>query len=145
MHRQLPLDGFLPTNEFLPVWQGRALATAWTPQRARVDGAMVKAIARGHRWRRLIESGKYASITDLAAEKSYVFSILRLTLLARPRRGNSRSARQPTALQLPKLLKSFPVEWMAKKKTLGLTDCHLVLNPRKSGCSRGQMSAVAAH
>ena len=42
-------------------------ATAWAPQRARVDGAMVKAIARAHRWRRLIESGEYASISELAA------------------------------------------------------------------------------
>jgi hypothetical protein len=42
-------------------------ATAWAPQRARVDNAMVKAIARVHRWRRLLESGEYGSITDLAA------------------------------------------------------------------------------
>lgn len=55
-------------------------------QRARVDNAMVKAIARAHRWRRLLENGEYGSITDLAtAEKinqSYVCRILRLTLLA---------------------------------------------------------------
>ena len=59
--------------------------TAWVPPRARVDSAMVKAIARAHRWRRLIESGEYASITELAAaekiNQSYVCRILRLTLL----------------------------------------------------------------
>ena len=61
-------------------------AAAWAPQRARVDSAMVKALARACRWRRLIESGEYASITDLAAaekiNQSYVCRILRLTLLA---------------------------------------------------------------
>ena len=58
-------------------------APAWVPQRVRVDSAMVKAIARARRWRRLIESGEYASITDLAAaeniNQSYVCRILRLT------------------------------------------------------------------
>ena len=42
-------------------------ATAWAPQRARVDSAVVKAIARAHRWRRMVESGDYASVTELAA------------------------------------------------------------------------------
>ena len=45
-----------------------------------VDNAMVKAIARAFRWRRLLESGEYASITELAAaekiNQSYVCRIL---------------------------------------------------------------------
>ncbi len=52
----------------------------------RVDSALVKAIVRAHRWRRMLESGAYASITELAeAEKinqSYLCRILRLNLLA---------------------------------------------------------------
>ncbi len=35
--------------------------------RPRVDSAPVKALARAHRWQRLLESGEYASITELAA------------------------------------------------------------------------------
>ena len=35
--------------------------------RPRVDSALVKALARAHRWQRLLESGKCASITELAA------------------------------------------------------------------------------
>ena len=61
-------------------------AIAWAPQRARVDTALVKAIARAHRWRRMLESGEYASITELSAAKkinpSYVSRLLRLTLFA---------------------------------------------------------------
>ena len=60
--------------------------SAWTPPRARVDSAMVKGIARAYRWRRMLESGVYGTITEIAgAEKinqSYVCRILRLTLLA---------------------------------------------------------------
>ena len=42
-------------------------ATAWAPRRARADSAMLKAIARAHRWRRMLKSGEYASVTELAA------------------------------------------------------------------------------
>ena len=52
---------------------------------ARFESALIKALARSHRWQRLIESGEYDSITELAtAEKvnqSYACRLLRLTLL----------------------------------------------------------------
>jgi hypothetical protein len=36
-----------------------------------IDNTMIKAIARAHRWKHLMESGRYASVTELAeAEKS---------------------------------------------------------------------------
>jgi len=47
--------------------------------------ALINALARAHRWKRLIESGRFASLTELAeAEKinRYLCRILRLTLLA---------------------------------------------------------------
>ena len=54
--------------------------------RAHVDSTLSKAVARGFRWRKLLEDGTYATVTDLArAEKihlSYVSRLLRLTLLA---------------------------------------------------------------
>jgi hypothetical protein len=56
----------------------------------RIDNALVKALARAFRWRRMLESGDYGSIADLArAEKigrAYVSTMLRLTL---PRAGRS--------------------------------------------------------
>jgi hypothetical protein len=55
---------------------------------ARIENAVVKALAKAFRWRSMIESGQYSSITELAkAEKineSYACRILRLTLLAPP-------------------------------------------------------------
>lgn len=60
--------------------------SSWAPPRARIDNTMVKAIARGFRWRKLLETGVHATIADIAmAEKindSYASRILRLTLLA---------------------------------------------------------------
>jgi hypothetical protein len=50
------------------------------------DPALVKALARGFRWRRMLEEGRYASISEMAkaegVERGYVGSLLRLTLLA---------------------------------------------------------------
>jgi hypothetical protein len=54
--------------------------------RTRADPAMIKALARAFRWKRILESGRYASISEIATaekiDRGYVGSILRLTLLA---------------------------------------------------------------
>ena len=50
------------------------------------DPALVKALARGFRWRRMLEGGRYASVRDLAAaegvDRGYIGRVLNLTLLA---------------------------------------------------------------
>ena len=55
-------------------------------QQSRIDSTLVKAIARAHRWQRLIEEGAYSTLRELAAAErispSYVSRMLRLTLLA---------------------------------------------------------------
>jgi hypothetical protein len=99
-------------------------ATAWAPQRTRVDSAMVKAIARAHRWRQLIESGEYASITELAAaekiNQSYVCRILRLTLLAPKIVEAILGGRQRVGMDLAMLIKPFPIDWRRQYDALGL-------------------------
>lgn len=61
-------------------------APPWAPPRRRVDNAMVKALARAFRWRRLMETGAYGTVEEIAAAEkinaSYVSRVLRLTLLA---------------------------------------------------------------
>jgi hypothetical protein len=90
-------------------------AVPYVPQRARVDNAMVKAIARAHRWRRLIESGEYATIREIAnAERineTYVGRVLRLTLLAPDIVEAIINGRQPAGLQLDGLMRRFPAGW----------------------------------
>ena len=82
---------------------------------ARIDSALVKALARGHRWQRLLESGECASITELAAaekiDRSYLCRVLRLTLLAPEIVEGILDGRQPEGVTLPALMKGFPVEW----------------------------------
>jgi hypothetical protein len=62
------------------------VSDSWAPPRPRVDNTIVKALARAHRWKRMLESGHYVTVQDLAtAEKinpSYLSRVLRLSLLA---------------------------------------------------------------
>lgn len=96
----------------------------WGQPRPRVDNTMVKAIARAHRWKRLMESGRFASVTELAeAEKinqSYLCRVLRLTLLAPDIVEAILDGRQPAGLQVEALLKPMPLEWAAQKSFLSL-------------------------
>jgi hypothetical protein len=76
---------------------------------------MIKAIARAHRWKRRLEIGQYASVTEIAAtekiNQSYVCRVLRLTLLAPAIVEAILDGKQPPELQMDALLRPFPVEW----------------------------------
>jgi hypothetical protein len=85
------------------------------PERPRVDNAMVKALARAFRWRKLLERGTYGTIEELAdTEKinsSYVSRVLRMTLLAPRVVEMILDGRHPSDLTLAKIIERFPVEW----------------------------------
>ena len=79
------------------------------------DPALVKALARAFRWRRMLEEGRYGSIRELATaegiDRAYVGRVLNLTLLAPEVVEAVLGGRQPDGMTLPKLLKPFPVVW----------------------------------
>jgi hypothetical protein len=83
-----------------------------------IDNALVKALARAHRWQRMLEAGQYASLTELAeAEKinrSYLSRVLRLTLLAPEVVEAILDGRQGPEVTLDKLMEPFPVEWQTQ-------------------------------
>jgi hypothetical protein len=94
------------------------------PPRSRVDNAMVKAIARGFRWRTLLESGVHTTVDDIAtAEKinpSYVSRVLRLTLLAPAIVEAILDGKQEPHVTLDALMTPFPVEWKEQTRTYTL-------------------------
>jgi hypothetical protein len=95
----------------------------WSPA-SRVDTALLKAIVRAYRWRKMLEDGKYSCAADLAeAEKvnaSYLGRILRLTLLAPEIIEAILNGRQPSTLQLDDLLKPLPAIWATQRSALRL-------------------------
>jgi hypothetical protein len=94
----------------------------WAP-RPRVDNAMVKALARAFRWRKMLDTGVHATLEDLAKAKgigkTYVSGILRLTLLAPEIIEAILDGRQPAELQLNDLLEGFPLEWSLQSDKMG--------------------------
>ena len=79
------------------------------------DPALVKALARAFRWKRMLEDGRVGSVAELAAvekiNESYVSRILRLTLLAPEIVESILDGRQAPTTTLPVVMKAFPVEW----------------------------------
>jgi hypothetical protein len=87
----------------------------WSGPRVVVDNTIVKALARAHRWKTMLESGEYASPTELAkAEKinfSYLCRVLRLTLLAPAIVEALLDGKHSSRLQLSDLLRPIPLIW----------------------------------
>jgi hypothetical protein len=95
---------------------------AWTGRRVVVDNTVVKALGRAHRWKAMLESGDYASMTDLAqAEKinlSYLCRVLRLTLLAPDITEALLDGRHTCKIQLSNLLRPISVIWAEQRDKL---------------------------
>ncbi|MDD1522262.1 hypothetical protein DCG74_02770 [Bradyrhizobium sp. WBAH42] len=95
-------------------------ADAWTSPRSRPSNSIITALAKAHRWRRLIETGCYASAAELskreAVNESYVCRVLRLTLLAPDLIQAILDGKQPKTVELKTLLKPFPHNWSAQRR-----------------------------
>ena len=92
------------------------------PMPAQADVTLIKALARAFRWRRMLETGRYATIDELAAAEkindSYVSRVLRLTLLAPDIVEAILDGRQPVGMTLPELMKGVAVEWEGQRQLL---------------------------
>jgi hypothetical protein len=95
---------------------------AWTGRRVVVDNTIVKALGRAYRWKALLESGEYASMTDLARAEninlSYLCRLLRLTLLAPDVIEALLDGRHTCKIQLLDLLRPIPVTWTEQRNKL---------------------------
>ena len=72
---------------------------------------MIKAIARGFRWRKLLETGVYGTLEEIAAAEkinpSYVSRLLRTTLLAPEIVAAILDGRQSSDMTLALLMQPF--------------------------------------
>ena len=83
---------------------------------SRQDVTLIKAVARGFQWLRMLETGRFATITELAAAEkinaSYVSRILRLTLLPPTVVEAILDGRQPEGMTLPGFMAGAAIEWI---------------------------------
>jgi hypothetical protein len=92
------------------------------PAAPHIDTTLIKAIARAFRWQKMLETGRYATIKEIAkAEKinpSYVSRVLRLTLLAPATVEAILEGRASAAPTLAEAMKVLPVVWSAQRPIL---------------------------
>ena len=85
----------------------------------RTDNTLVKALARAFRWKKMLESGEFATIAELAEREgiapSYMTRILRVTLLAPEVVEAILDGRHGPEVTLAQLLAPFPAIWTGQK------------------------------
>ncbi|MFN7306178.1 MAG: hypothetical protein ACK5TQ_06315 [Acetobacteraceae bacterium] len=88
----------------------------------KADPALVKALARAFRYQKLLDEGRYVSISEMAAaekiERGYLGTLLRLTLLAPELVEAILNGRQPEGVTLPRLLEGVPAGWWEQRERL---------------------------
>ena len=91
-------------------------STTWPPaSRLRIDSTLIKALARAHRWQRMLDDGRYGSVSEMATaeklDRGYLGRILMLTLLAPDIVEAIMDGRQPAELGVHVLREGIPVDW----------------------------------
>lgn len=111
-----------------------------TAQPRRTDSSLVKALARAFRWKRMLESGEFATIAELAESEgiapSYMTRVLRLTLLAPDIVETLLDGRHGQAVTLARVLEPFPLAWNQQHDAVGTASSRdgnkPILSPRRS-------------
>lgn len=89
-------------------------------QRPQIDSTLVKALARAFRWKRMLESGEFTTVKELAEHEnlgfSYMTRVLRLSLLAPDVVESVLEGRQQPEMTLAALLEPFPAVWEAQAR-----------------------------
>lgn len=100
--------------------------SAETLLRANHQEALVIALARAFRWKKLLDDGKFQSITQLAEvvglDVSFAARILRLTLLAPDIVEAILMGNEPSGLSLTKLTQVRSAIWAEQRRELGFVD-----------------------
>ena len=92
-------------------------------QPSRMDNTLVKALARAFRWKRMLDSGEFTTIGELAEMEgiapSYMTRVLRLTLLAPDIVQAILYGRAGPEVTLAQVLEPFPSSWTEQKSAFG--------------------------
>ena len=89
----------------------------------RTDNTLVKALARAFRWKRMLESGEFSTIAELAEHEGitapYLTRTMRLSNLSPDLVEAILDGRQPRHFTLEALRQPLPEEWTEQKRALG--------------------------
>jgi hypothetical protein len=98
------------------------------PTTTRADPALLKALARAFWYQRMLDEGRYGSISEMAAaeklDRGYLGRLLQLTLLAPDIVEAIVEGRQKEGVTLPRLLEAVPSEWNQQRTWVAPSDHH---------------------
>ena len=81
----------------------------------RADPALLKALARAFRWQKMLDEGRYGSISEMAGaekiERGYLGKVLQLTLLAPAVVEAIVDGRQGNGMTLPGFVQGVGARW----------------------------------
>ncbi|WP_454283611.1 hypothetical protein [Roseovarius sp. MBR-79] len=101
-----------------------------TAQPRKPDNSLIKAMARAFRWKRLLESGEFTTVAELAEREgigsSYVTRVLRLTMIAPDIVETILDGNQVPEVTLARVLEPFPTDWEQQCSIWMLNDRHAV-------------------
>lgn len=90
------------------------------PVSTRADPGLVKALARAFRYQRMLDQGRYGSMTEMAAsekiDRGYLGRLLQLTLLAPDNIAAILDGTQDDELTLPSLMAGFDEIWACQPR-----------------------------
>jgi hypothetical protein len=99
----------------------------------RADPTLLKALARAFWYQRMLDTGKYTTIGEMAAaeklDRGYLGRLLQLTLLAPDLVEAIVDGRQPEGVMLPRMMEPFPMEWTQQRRPAAPIDATTELAP----------------
>jgi hypothetical protein len=104
-------------------------------------------LARAHRWKRILDGGRYGSVSEMAEAEKFdrgcLGRILMLTLLAPDIVQAIMDGRQPAVLGVHVLREGFPVEWGEQRRVLVARQPGAVMAPPQSRARCGNFWPTA--
>jgi len=92
------------------------------PTTTRADPTLLKALARAFRYQRMLDEGRYASISEMAGaeklDRGYLGRLLQLTLLAPDIVEAIVEGKQPQGVTLLTMMGPLPVEWVVQRQAV---------------------------
>src|SRR4051812_30845912 len=114
-----------PLREDRPILPRRPLPRRYIRLAQELTGrsqVLPSALARAFRYQKLLDEGRYASISEMASaekiERGYLGTLLRLTLLAPDILEAVLDGRLPRGLDLPQLLEPIAMQWAVQREAL---------------------------
>ena len=97
--------------------------------RGQAQQALVLALARAHRWSRMLERGEVASVNELAEQQgvdpSLIGRTLRLATLAPDITQAILAGQEPYGISIRNLTKGLPALWDEQREHYGFASCDL--------------------